>query len=39
MVDGFNMYLEENKGEFTSAKIRLIVEDEQAKPDTGVTKA
>jgi branched-chain amino acid transport system substrate-binding protein len=39
MVDGFNMYLEENKGDFAGAKVRLIVEDDQAKPDTGVTKA
>ena len=39
MVDGFNMYLEENKGEFAGAKVKLIVEDDQAKPDTGVTKA
>ena len=39
MVDGFNMYLEENKGDFAGAKVKLIVEDDQAKPDTGVTKA
>jgi branched-chain amino acid transport system substrate-binding protein len=39
MVDGFNMYLEEAKGEFGGAKVKLIVEDDQAKPDTGVTKA
>ena len=39
MVDGFNMYLEEVKGEFAGAKVKLIVEDDQAKPDTGVTKA
>jgi branched-chain amino acid transport system substrate-binding protein len=39
MVDGFNMYLEENKAEFAGAKVKLIVEDDQAKPDTGVTKA
>ncbi len=39
MVDGFNMYLEEAKGEFAGAKVKLIVEDDQAKPDTGVTKA
>jgi branched-chain amino acid transport system substrate-binding protein len=39
MVDGFNMYLEETNSEFGGAKVRLIVEDDQAKPDTGVTKA
>jgi branched-chain amino acid transport system substrate-binding protein len=39
MVDGFNLYLEENKGELGGAKVKLIVEDDQAKPDTGVTKA
>jgi len=38
MVDGFNMYLEENK-DFAGAKVKFIVEDDQAKPDTGVTKA
>jgi branched-chain amino acid transport system substrate-binding protein len=38
MVDGFNMYLEENK-DFAGARIKFIVEDDQAKPDTGVTKA
>jgi branched-chain amino acid transport system substrate-binding protein len=39
MVDGFNLYLEEAKGDFGGAKVKLIVEDDQAKPDTGVTKA
>ena len=39
MVDGFNLYLEEAKGEFGGAKVKLIVEDDVAKPDTGVTKA
>ena len=27
MLDGFNMYLEEVKGEFAGAKVRVIVED------------
>ena len=27
MVDGFNMYLEENKSEFAGAKVKVIVED------------
>ncbi len=39
MVDGLNMYLEQVKGEFAGAKVRVIVEDSQAKPDTAVTKA
>jgi branched-chain amino acid transport system substrate-binding protein len=39
MVDGFNLYLEETKGDFAGAKVKFIVEDDQAKPDTGVTKA
>ena len=39
MVDGFNMYLEENKGEFAGAKVKVIVEDSTGKPDTAVTKA
>jgi branched-chain amino acid transport system substrate-binding protein len=39
MVDGFNMYLEETNSDFAGAKVRLIVEDNQAKPDAAVTKA
>jgi branched-chain amino acid transport system substrate-binding protein len=39
MVDGFQMYLDEVKGDFGDAKIKFIVEDEQGKPDTAVTKA
>ncbi len=39
MVDGFNLYLEEANGEFAGAKVKLIVEDDVAKPDTSVTKA
>jgi branched-chain amino acid transport system substrate-binding protein len=39
MVDGFNMYLDEVNSDFGGAKVKLIVEDDQAKPDTGVTKA
>ena len=39
MVDGFNLYLEENKGVFAGAQIKLIVEDSTGKPDTAVTKA
>jgi branched-chain amino acid transport system substrate-binding protein len=39
MVNGFTMYLEEQKGEFAGAKVKFIVEDNQAKPDTAVTKA
>lgn len=39
MVDGFQMYLDETKGDFAGATVKLIVEDDQAKPDLGVTKA
>jgi branched-chain amino acid transport system substrate-binding protein len=39
MVDGFQMYLDEVKNDFGGATVKFIVEDEQAKPDTAVTKA
>ena len=39
MVDGFQMYLDEVKNDFGGAKVTFIVEDEQGKPDTAVTKA
>ena len=39
MTNGFKMYLDEVKGSFGGAKVNLIVEDSQAKPDTAVTKA
>lgn len=39
MVDGFQMYLDETKGDFAGAQVKFIVEDEQGKPDTAVTKA
>jgi branched-chain amino acid transport system substrate-binding protein len=39
MVDGFQMYLDEVKNDFGGAQVKFIVEDEQGKPDTGVTKA
>jgi branched-chain amino acid transport system substrate-binding protein len=39
MVNGFNMYLEEVNGDFSGAKVKFIPEDNQAKPDTAVTKA
>jgi branched-chain amino acid transport system substrate-binding protein len=39
MVDGFQFYLDEVKSDFGGAKVKFIVEDEQAKPDTAVTKA
>jgi branched-chain amino acid transport system substrate-binding protein len=38
MVDGFQMYLDEVKNDFGGTKVRFIVEDEQGKPDTAVTK-
>jgi branched-chain amino acid transport system substrate-binding protein len=39
MADGFQMYLDEVKGDFGGAQVKFIVEDEQGKPDTAVTKA
>src|SRR5437016_260963 len=39
MVDGFNMHLEEMNGALAGGKVKLIVEDSQAKPDTAVTRA
>jgi branched-chain amino acid transport system substrate-binding protein len=39
MVDGFQMYLDEVKSNFGNAPVKFIVEDEQGKPDTAVTKA
>ena len=39
MVDGFRMYLDENKSNFGGAEVKFIAEDTVAKPDTAVTKA
>src|SRR5688500_5385255 len=39
MFNGFQMYLDEHNGELGGAKVRVILEDDQGKPDTGVTKA
>ena len=39
MVDGFKMYLDEKNDKFGGAEVKFIVEDEQGKPDTAVTKA
>jgi branched-chain amino acid transport system substrate-binding protein len=39
MNDGLNMYMEEVNGAFGGTKVKVIVEDSQAKPDTAVTKA
>jgi branched-chain amino acid transport system substrate-binding protein len=39
MVDGFQLYLDDVKSDFGGAKVKFIVEDEQAKPDVAVTKA
>jgi branched-chain amino acid transport system substrate-binding protein len=39
MIDGFQMYLDESKGNFSGAQVKFIVEDTQGKPDTAVTKA
>ena len=39
MIDGFQLYLDEVKNDFGGAQVKFLVEDEQAKPDTAVTKA
>ena len=39
MVDGFQMYLAEHGNKLGGADVKFIVEDDQGKPDTGVTKA
>jgi branched-chain amino acid transport system substrate-binding protein len=39
MVNGLEMYSDEVKGDFGGAKVKYIVEDDQAKPPTGVLKA
>jgi branched-chain amino acid transport system substrate-binding protein len=39
MSDGFKMYLEEHGNKLGGADVKFIVEDDQAKPDLGVTKA
>ena len=39
MVDGFQLYLNEHGNKLGGADVKFIVEDDQGKPDTGVTKA
>src|SRR5579862_9849819 len=39
MVDGFQMYLDEHGGKLGGMNVKFVVEDDQAKPDLGVTKA
>jgi branched-chain amino acid transport system substrate-binding protein len=39
MTNGFQMYLDEVGGDFGGAKVKFIVEDEEAKPPIGVRKA
>ena len=39
MVNGFEMYMDEIKGDFAGATVKFILEDDQAKPATGVLKA
>src|ERR1700720_92695 len=39
MTNGFKMYLDEVNSDFAGAKVNLIIEDSQGKPDTAVTKA
>jgi branched-chain amino acid transport system substrate-binding protein len=39
MLDGFQMYLDKAGNKFAGMDVKLIVEDDQAKPDVDVTKA
>jgi branched-chain amino acid transport system substrate-binding protein len=39
MTNGLKMYLDEVGSNFAGAKVNLIIEDSQGKPDTAVTKA
>ena len=39
MVDGFKMYLDEHGNKLGGTDVKFIVEDDQGKPDTAVTKA
>ena len=39
MENGFQMYLDEQNGNFAGAKVTFIVEDEEGKPPVGVRKA
>ena len=39
MTNGFKMYLDAVNSNFAGAKVNLIIEDSQGKPDTAVTKA
>jgi branched-chain amino acid transport system substrate-binding protein len=39
MVNGFEMYMNEVEGDFAGAKVKFILEDNQAKPPTAVLKA
>ena len=39
MVNGWEMYADEVKGDFAGATVKFILEDDQAKPPVGVLKA
>ena len=39
MVNGFQLYLDEHDNKLGGMDVKFIVEDNQGKPDTGVTKA
>jgi branched-chain amino acid transport system substrate-binding protein len=39
MVDGFKLYLDQHGNKLGGMDVKFIVEDEQGKPDTAVTKA
>ena len=39
MTNGFQLYLDQHNGKLGGADVKFIVEDNQGKPDTAVTKA
>jgi hypothetical protein len=39
MTDGFQLYLDQHGGKLGGMDVKFILEDDQAKPDLGVTKA
>ena len=39
MSDGFQLYLDEHGGKLGGADVKFIIEDDQGKPDSSVTKA
>jgi branched-chain amino acid transport system substrate-binding protein len=39
LVDGFQLYLDQHGNKLGSADVKLVVEDDQGKPDASITKA